>query len=152
MKGRRAPTATAPPPHSASTSPSPRIAISSSRGGTTPDQENCPLPVPGAAVGCSDDCLCVPPSERPGNPALRPGNPAFLCGYSIGVLRSVKGQELLAHRLARSKSDIVATGPPCRRSVVGASLTGGRSRSVRSVGNVFSGQALIEKSGRKPVI
>src|ERR1700689_5722012 len=69
--------------------------------GTTPDQENCPLPVSGAAVGCSDDCLCVPPSGRPGNVALRPGNPAFLGEYTIGALRSVKGQEFLAPRLGQ---------------------------------------------------
>src|ERR1035438_8650252 len=113
MKGSNAPMATPMPPHSASTKPFSRIAISSSCGGTTPDQENCPLPVPGAAVGaavgCSDDCLCVPPSERPGNAALRPGNPAFLCEYSISALRSVKGQELLAPPLGQSKSGMIAT-------------------------------------------
>src|ERR1700689_4879464 len=89
MKGSTAPITMPMPPHSASTKPFSRIAICSSRGGTTPDQENCPLPVSGAAVGCPDDCLCVPPSERPGNAVLLPGNPAFLCECSIGVLPAV---------------------------------------------------------------
>src|ERR1017187_380382 len=133
MKGSSAPTATALPPHSASTSPFPRIAISSSRGGTTPDQENCPLPVPGAAVGCSDDCLCVPPSERPGNPALLPGNPAFLCEYSIGVLRSVKGQELLAPPLGqvevRHSCHLTSLPSLCR-----GRFTYGRQEPIGSLG------------------
>src|ERR1700678_4481017 len=138
MKGTSAPTAIAMPPHSASTSPFPRIAICSSCGGTTPVQENCPLPGSGTAVGCSDDCLCVPPSERPGNAALGPGNPAFLGEYSIGALRSVKGQEFLAPRLGQVEVrygwHLAAMPSSC---VVGASLTGGRSRSVRSAGMFF---------------
>src|ERR1700690_4238513 len=101
MKGSNSPMATPMPPHSASTKPFSRIAICSSCGGTAPDQENRPLPVPGAAVGCPDDCLGVPSSGRPGNAALRLGNPAFLCEYPIGALRSVKGQELLAPPLGQ---------------------------------------------------
>ena len=84
---------------------------------------------------------------------MRPGNPAFLGEYTIGALRSVKGKELLAPPLGqvevRHDCHLTSLSSLC---VVGASLTGGRSRSVRSAGMFFRGRPVILKSGRKPVI